>query len=151
MADPLSIAASIAGLLAAAGKVYTVVSAFIDSTANAPQSAADTLAAVGEFKLALSSVQSMMNILDDLSASRKVMISLENIAIIMTSAVLTLSKLESLVCQIDGFRGRLRWVWKEKRVLNLLPRLESQKSSLTLIVGVLHRHGPGLYVFMRKG
>ncbi|KAF4811511.1 Cell division control protein 42 [Colletotrichum siamense] len=104
MADPLSIAASIAGLLAAAGKVYTVVSGFIDSTANAPQSAAATLEAVGEIKLALSSVQSMIESLHHLSASRKGLIQLEHLAIIITNAVFTLSKLESLVCQKDGFR-----------------------------------------------
>ncbi|KAF5508247.1 Cell division control protein 42 [Colletotrichum fructicola] len=104
MADPLSIAASIAGLLAAAGKVYTVVSGFIDSTANAPQSAAATLEAVGEIKLALSSVQSMIDSLHHLSASRKGLIQLEHLAIIITNAVFTLSKLESLVCQKDGFR-----------------------------------------------
>ncbi|KAE9576694.1 hypothetical protein CGMCC3_g7289 [Colletotrichum fructicola] len=140
MADPLSIAASIAGLLAAAGKVYTVVSGFIDSTANAPQSAAATLEAVGEIKLALSSVQSMIDSLHHLSASRKGLIQLEHLAIIITNAVFTLSKLESLVCQKDGFRYRLRSVWNEKRVLSLLPRLESQKASLTLIVSVLQSH-----------
>ncbi|CAI0653075.1 unnamed protein product [Colletotrichum noveboracense] len=140
MADPLSIAASIAGLLAAAGKVYNVVSGFIDSTANAPQSAAATLESVWEIKLALSAVQSMIDSLHHLSASRKGLIQLEHLAIIIMNAVFTLSKLESLVCQKDGFRYRLRWVWNEKRVLSLLPRLESQKTSLTLIVSVLQSH-----------
>lgn len=140
MADPLSIAASIAGLLAAAGKVYTVVSGFIHSTANAPQSTAATLEAVGEIKIALASVQSIIDSLHYLSASRKGLIQLEHLAIIITNAVLTLSKLESLVCQKDGFRYRLRWFWNEKRVLSLLPRLESQKTSLKLIVSVLQRH-----------
>lgn len=146
MADPLSIAASIAGLLAAAGKVYTVVSAFIDSTANAPQSAAATLEAVGEIKFVLSFAQSIIDSLDDVSTSRKGVIHINHLSLIITNAVLTLSKLESLICQKDGFQSRLRWVWIEGKVKSLLPRLESQKTSLTLIFNVLQRYSPHHYV-----
>ncbi|UQC90476.1 uncharacterized protein CLUP02_16006 [Colletotrichum lupini] len=92
MADPLSIAGSVAGLLATAVKV-----------------------------------------------SRKNMIQLDYLSIVITHSVLTLSKLESIVCQQDGLRSRMKWaLWHEKKILALLPRLESQKSTLTVMITLLN-------------
>ncbi|KAF5012780.1 hypothetical protein FDECE_1200 [Fusarium decemcellulare] len=137
MADPLSIAASVVGLLAAAGKVYGVLSDFVTSTADAPKSAASTLEAVEHMKFTLSSVQSLIESLDSLAPNRKALIQLDHLSIVITHSVLTISELESIVCLKDGLMHRFRWAWSEKRVLGLLPRLESQKNSLALMVAVL--------------
>ncbi|KAM5349715.1 hypothetical protein ACJ41O_006220 [Fusarium nematophilum] len=137
MADPLSIAASVVGLLAAAGKVYGVLSNFVISTADAPSSAASALEAVEHMRLTLVSVQSLIESLDSLAPSRKALIQLDHLSIVITHSVLTISELESIVCLKDGLMNRLRWVWNEKKVLGLLPRMESQKSSLALMVAVL--------------
>ncbi|KAH0429738.1 hypothetical protein CcaCcLH18_08281 [Colletotrichum camelliae] len=120
MADPLSIASAIVGLLTAAGK-----------------SVAATLQTVGEMNMALSSVQTLMEHIDNLPAFQRSLIQVDHLSIVVTDAVITISKLESLVCQRDGFRYRLRWAWKERKVLSLLPRLESQKATLMLMVSVL--------------
>jgi hypothetical protein len=53
MADPLSIAASVAGLLATAGKICSALTTFVLGCVDAPQSARDTLATVEEVRLAL--------------------------------------------------------------------------------------------------
>ncbi|KAM0425952.1 hypothetical protein ACHAPT_008891 [Fusarium lateritium] len=137
MADPLSIAASIVGLVAAAGKVYGVLSHFVSTAADAPSSAASVLGSVEEMKLTLSSVQSLIDSLDSLHPSRKALIQLDHLSIVITHSVLTISELESLVCPKDGLMHRLRWAWSEKKVMGLLPRLESQKNSLSLMVAVL--------------
>ncbi|RSL42666.1 hypothetical protein CEP54_015397 [Fusarium duplospermum] len=137
MADPLSIAASVVGLVAAAGKVYGVLSNFVSTAADAPSSAASVLVTVEQMKMTLSSVQSLIDSIESLDPSRKALIQLDHLSIIITHSVLTISELESLVCPKDGLMNRLRWAWSEKKVMGLLPRLESQKSSLSLMVAVL--------------
>ncbi|KAJ3456356.1 hypothetical protein MRS44_016379 [Fusarium solani] len=137
MADPLSIAASVVGLVAAAGKVYGVLSNFVSTAADAPSSAASVLGTVEQMKLTLSSVQSLIDSIESLDPSRKALIQLDHLSIVITHSVLTISELESIVCPKDGLMHRLRWAWSEKRVMGLLPRLESQKSSLSLMVAVL--------------
>ncbi|RTE83512.1 hypothetical protein BHE90_001906 [Fusarium euwallaceae] len=137
MADPLSIAASVVGLVAAAGKVYGVLSNFVSTAADAPSSAASVLLTVEQMKMTLSSVQSLIDSIESLDPSRKALIQLDHLSIVITHSVLTISELESLVCPKDGLMHRLRWAWSEKKVMGLLPRLESQKSSLSLMVAVL--------------
>ncbi|KAI8653932.1 hypothetical protein NCS56_01348600 [Fusarium sp. Ph1] len=137
MADPLSIAASVVGLVAAAGKIYGVLSNFVSTAAEAPSSAASVLETVEQMKLTLSSVQSLIDSIESLDPSRKALIQLDHLSIVITHSVLTISELESIVCPKDGLMHRLRWAWSEKRVMGLLPRLESQKSSLSLMVAVL--------------
>ncbi|CAH0000061.1 unnamed protein product, partial [Clonostachys byssicola] len=137
MADPLSIAASIIGIAAAAAKVAGFLSAFISSTADAPISAASALASVEEMKITLSAIQPLMDSLHAVPSSRKGLIQLDHLSVIITHSVLTISELESIVCYEDGLMHRIRWAWNEKRVLGLLPRLDSQKCSLALMVSIL--------------
>ncbi|KAI9172652.1 hypothetical protein HJFPF1_02161 [Paramyrothecium foliicola] len=137
MADPLSIAASIAGLLAAAGKIYDVLSLFISRTVTASTSVMSTLEIVGEMRLTLSAVQGIIESHESLSSSRKDLIQLDHLTMVITHSVVTISELEDLVCSENGLKRRLRWAWNEKKVLGLLPRLESQKSSLALMVAIL--------------
>ncbi|VUC20103.1 unnamed protein product [Clonostachys rosea] len=137
MADPLSIAASIIGIAAAAAKVGGFLSAFISSTADAPSSAASALASVEDMKMTLSAIQPLMDSLHAVPSSRKGLIQLDHLSVIITHSVLTISELESIVCYEDGLMHRLRWAWNEKRVLGLLPRLDSQKCSLALMVSIL--------------
>ena len=137
MADPLSIAASIVGLIAATGKVYNAVSSLIATTAGAPSSAASTLEIVSDMRLTLAAVQSVIDSLDGVPSSRKGLIQIDHLTIVITHAVVTISELEELVCKETDLAYRLRWAWNEKKVLELLPRLESQKSTLALMVSVL--------------
>jgi len=140
MADPLSIAASVVGLAAAAGKIYSALSGFVSSAADAPQSALSALNTVREMRLALEMVQELINTISTLPSNRKMMVRLEHIVITISNSVLTMSELESLVCPCmdgSGLRSRFKWAKIEQRVLRLLPRLESQKASLSLMVSVL--------------
>ncbi|KAF5665698.1 cell division control 42 [Fusarium heterosporum] len=137
MVDPLSIAASVVGLMGAAGKICGVLSKFINSTIDAPNSAAAALQDVEHMNLTLYSVQSLVESLDSVPASRKRLIQLDHLSIVITHSVLTISELESIICRDDGLMNRLRWVWNEKKILDLMPRLETQKSSLSLMIAVL--------------
>jgi hypothetical protein len=137
MSDPFSIAASVVGLLATAGKICSVLSTFVSAVLDAPRSAREALAAVEELRLALEVVKGLIDTVTNLPSRRRMLVRLNHITITFTNCVLTLSELESLVCFKDGVLHRLRWAWGEKKVLRLLPRLESQKASLSLMITVL--------------
>lgn len=140
MADPLSIAGSVAGLLATTAKVYSTTSKFVSSAIDAPETVTQMFRIVEEMKMTLASVQTLLVSLDNVPDSRKSMIQLDHLSIVITHAVLTLSKLESIICQQDGLRSRLWWaLWHEKKIINLLPQLESQKSTLAVMITILNR------------
>jgi hypothetical protein len=144
MADPLSIAASVVGLLAAAGKIGSVLSGFVSSVADAPQSARDALAAATELRFVLESVKGLLDVMSALPSNRKMLVRLDHIAVTFSNCVLTVSELESLVCPKDGKDGvlhRFKWTRIEKKVLRLLQRLEAQKTSMSLMVSVLIWYG----------
>ncbi|KAJ3548480.1 hypothetical protein NM208_g989 [Fusarium decemcellulare] len=83
-------------------------------------------------------VKQLVDTISSLPARRRQLVRLDHIAITFSNCIITLSELESLVCFEDGIIHRLKWAWTEKKVVALLPRLESQKSSLSLMVTVLH-------------
>ncbi|KAK4103378.1 hypothetical protein N658DRAFT_505735 [Parathielavia hyrcaniae] len=96
MADPLSIAASVVGLLTTAGRICSVLSNFIGAAADAPKSAQDALSAVDEVRSVLAMVEGLLATISNLSSRRKMLVRLDHIRITFTNCVLTLSELESL-------------------------------------------------------
>lgn len=84
-------------------------------------------------------VQRLLDTASSLPSRRKMLVRLDHIRVTFTTCVHTLTELESLVCSADGVTGmhRLWWAWGEKKILRLLPRLESQKASLSLMITVL--------------
>jgi len=140
MAEALAIAASVAGLLTIASQIYTTVRGLASSIANAPQSAIATLKTIGDMKLALALLKDLIDEIADLPPERKAMIRLDHITITFSHCMATLSELESLVLDCHSFGNyvdRVIWARREDKVMALLPRLESQKSSLSLMVSLL--------------
>jgi len=145
MADPLSIAASVVGLVAAASKICSALSGFVSSAVDAPQSAQHVLTVVSDTRLALEMVQELIDAIAVLPGHRKMLVRLDHLAVTFSNCVLTISELESLVSlslSVDGGGGggklrRFKWIRNEQKVLRLLPRLESQKASLSLMISVL--------------
>jgi hypothetical protein len=88
-------------------------------------------------RLALLSVEQLINNLSAIPTGRRVYIQLDHLAVTFSQSILTLSELESLICLNDGFLHGFRWAWSEKKTVRLLPRLDSQKSSLSLIFTIL--------------
>jgi hypothetical protein len=95
--DPLSISASIAGLLAVTGTIISTLEGFTSNVKNAPQSALSALFAVKDMKLALASVEKLLSSLSSLERTRKEMIQIDHLVIAITQSVVTLVELESLV------------------------------------------------------
>jgi len=145
MADPLSIAASVAGLAAVAGKVVKILYNFVSDIDDAPQLARSTLGTVSETRLALEAIQHLFETIESVSAWRKTLICLDHVGLTLSNCIMTLSELEALVVIDDdaGIFQRMHWVRAEGKIERLLPRLESQKTSLSLMVTVLQWYVTG--------
>jgi len=128
MADPLSIAASVVGLVATAGKICAALTGLVSTVVDAPQSARDILVAVSEMRPVLEMVQELVDSISALPSNRKMLVRLDHVAITFSNCILTLSEIESLVPlnPDDGVLRRLKWsrLRNEQKVSRLLPRLE---------------------------
>ena len=143
MADPLSVAASVAGLLSVAGKICTIISGFISSVADAPDSARAALAAVEEMRRALISIRQLMDRLPGVPRNRKEMIHARHLVITFRESIRTLSELEAILNPTAGAGGkdskwdRLKWILEEEKILRSVRRLESHKTSLSMMLSIL--------------
>lgn len=140
--DPVSVSASILGLLGAATKVSEVLTKFIRSVRDAPKSAQRLVTEVDDLKLCFHQLQDYIVVENSSARSRKTMIMLDQLCIILTHCVMLFSELEHA---LDGLvprnrisiGSRFKWVSKESTMSNLLQRLQSSKLSLNLVLTTL--------------
>lgn len=142
MADPLSIAASIAGLLALSESIYNRISAFTERVQNVPQSAFNLRLGVSEVRLALTSVSGLIDSFMDVPPKRRAMIQLDHLIICLTQLVLVFDEL-------DGFVGnwpediqqslwrRWRFSGQDSKMASLNLKIMQHKTSINLILNVL--------------
>ncbi|KAF2105386.1 hypothetical protein BDV96DRAFT_375446 [Lophiotrema nucula] len=142
--DPLSITASIVGILAAAGKLSELLSSIISTTKDAPQVVSALVHEVKDIQAALSSLQVL---LDDLSSSpkrRTALIQIDSLIVTFTESVVTFSELERIISPFAAstsgklpLRTRLKWARAEGTCLKVAERLQRHKSSITLMLNIL--------------
>jgi hypothetical protein len=142
--DPLSITASIAGLLGISGKIYSILSEFVSNVKDAPRSVQTAMFAVEEMRLALISVEKLILDVPSVPRKRKALVEVDHLVITLTESVITFSDLEALVSPfvtdsvIDTSAWkRLKWAWKEEKVSLSIQRLESHKSSIIMMLSIL--------------
>ena len=140
--DPLSVTASVVGLLAAAGKIAFVLSTIRSSLSHAPQSVDQLLSLVRELKICFSSVHNFLIGLSLAPKRRINMIQVEDLVITLTESVLTFSELEALVSPYGGVSGmtileRLKFSWDEDGISSIMQRLDRHKSSLSLMLNII--------------
>jgi hypothetical protein len=145
MADPLSIAASVTGLLAVAGQISSILYELVSSAAHASQSVRQAFASVEEMKLVLESVKQLLdNGLSKVSDQRKRMINVSNLLVVFRQSIISLSEMEALVVPAIGPDGRLlkwnllKWTIEKDDFAQCLRRVESHKASLTAMLSILH-------------
>lgn len=141
MADPLSVIASITGLIMAGIQITSTVGRFISSTTGAPVLAQTISSEVHDFVRVLSSLQHI--VLGPLgSVARTSMIDVDDLIITITACICTLSDLEKEVDCLAvndnmSIRARLKWAWAETTILGLIARVQHHKSSLNLMLTIL--------------
>lgn len=138
--DPLTVITSVAGLLKAANTIVSLLLG-VNRIRNAPRSIERLLIQVKHLEMLLYAVQKFLVGLDSAPSLRTSLIQVDDLVTILTDLVLAFSELDAVarsVSQESGatFNGRWMWHWKEDEVSKIAARLESHKSSLSLMLNI---------------
>ena len=136
--DPLSVAASITGILAVCAKVTTTLTDFIKRNRDAPRSMTTVAQEISDLSICIVQLQPFVKGTKQTSRSQRAAISVEQVVVIITSCVLSLSNVEEILdsCRNDQSMppfDRLRWVRQESRINELMTRFRASRASLNLI------------------
>lgn len=140
--DPLSVAASVVGVLGAAAKVSELLTTFIRGTKVAPALANGVLHEVSDISACLTQLQAFLLGTQVGTRSRTALIMVEQVVVTLTSCVMTFSELEEAleplkVRSLEKIGSRIAWMWKEPTLGKLCLRLNSCKQSLNLMLTTL--------------
>lgn len=147
--DPLSIAASIAGLLSAAGQVAKVLGPYVSAAKETPQITSRVHAEVQSAAVILSALKNITKDLASVSSQRAGLIQVDQVITVLTDGVLLFSELEAALRslpsqELEGsrlpLRARLLWARKESAFVGLLTRLQGFKSSISLVLMILNKY-----------
>lgn len=149
-------AASVVGLLAAGGKLYTTLERLISTFTDAPLVAHTTCNEVRDFRYALSKLQPYIEGSAPIKLLGASMIDVHHLSLTLGASVFTFSRLEKklgrliawdqlekpderLVARSMDTLSRLRWLRGEGDISLLVQNIQQHKSSLNLLLTVLMR------------
>lgn len=140
--DPLSVMASVVGLLTAAGAVASILSTVKSSISDAPRLLDHVLREVKDVEIVLSAIHKFLIGISSAPIRRIALIQVDQLIATLTESVLTFSELEALVKPLEARSGnslweRVKWAWKEDTVSDILQRLQRHKSSLSLMLNIV--------------
>jgi hypothetical protein len=142
--DPLSITASIVGILAATAKVSESLHSTISTVKDAPHVLGVLSREAEEFRIALSMLQSLLVDLSSASPRRTALIPIDHLIATFTECALTVSELEvaitpytALPSQKIPLPTRLKWIRAENDCMKLVERLQRHKATISLMLNIL--------------
>ncbi|KAF2847552.1 hypothetical protein T440DRAFT_510024 [Plenodomus tracheiphilus IPT5] len=142
--DPLSITASIVGILAAAAKIGEMLHGVISTAKDAPQVLKSLACEVREIRAACLALHTLIDEISSAPVRRAALIQIEDLAITFTGTVLTLSELEEALAPFSISHGRrtplklrLRWNQAEGSCMKIVDRLQRHKVSISLMLNIL--------------
>lgn len=151
--DPLSVTASIVGLIAAASKITSLLFEITNNLNDAPSLMRHVMNEVQCINSAICSLQAFLwrEAHGSKPPEGEAMILIDHLVITLTGCVCTFSELEveiNALKSMDGERyiDRVKWAIKQPTVSQLLQRLQNHKSSLVLMLNILERLALTLYL-----
>jgi hypothetical protein len=142
--DPLSVTASIVGILTAAAKIGELLHVTISTAKDAPHVLTALACEVKEVQAALSSLQILLTDLSSTPTHRAALIQLDQLIVTLTESVLTFSELETAIAPFLTPRGtkvplrtRLKWTRAESQCAKIVERLQRHKASISLMLNIL--------------
>ena len=142
MADPLSAAAGIIGILTAAVQISKLLIEFTKRTNDAPRQASQVLSEVNNVHTIMTQLQAFLLGLNTSNQSQACHVQLESLISVLTGCVATFSDLEQLLDQMRSedltMLDRLKWARKESAIEGLISQLQKHKTSLTLILEIVN-------------
>ena len=155
MGDPLSIAASITGLMTISAQIVGMAKDLFDKVRDAPE----TMMRVREEVESMQPIFCQVHLLLNGTGSRPsrdnlTMISIHNLMATLTGCVIVYTRLEKRVNEVCGFNDpttasaawrragviadRVRWgLWRYEEVSAIIEDLQRQKLSLTLMLTII--------------
>ncbi|KAH8892573.1 hypothetical protein GQ53DRAFT_685934 [Thozetella sp. PMI_491] len=144
--DPLSVAASITGLLTAAGEVAKVLGPYVSAVKETPKIAAQVHSEVQAANIILSALKNLTTNLGSVRVQYAALIQVDQVIAVLADGVLLFSELETAVGSLPAFEptsprlpilSRIQWARKEAALTGCLTRLQGFKSSTALILSIL--------------
>jgi hypothetical protein len=142
--DPLSVTASVVGLLGAARQIASILYKVQSGLKDTPRSMHRLLSQINELRYTFDAVNHLLIGIDSAPRRRISMIQVDQLVATLSEAVLTFSELEALVHPLatdiinPSLVERMKWVWKEDTIGNIMLRLDRHKASLTLMLTIVH-------------
>lgn len=143
MSDPLSVAASVVGLVTISAQIYTMVNKFVSTVKDAPSFARTVSSEVNAFYGCVCSFQALLSTAA-FQPARGELLSARNVITTLADAVLILDEIGQEVAPLALVQTtdmsvveRARWTRKKARLLELEERLHRCTGSLTLQVNIL--------------
>ena len=155
MAEPLSVAASIAGLITLSTQIVGIAKELFDKVKDAPETISRVREEVESMQPIFSQVQQLLTGSGaGLNRGNLAMISVHNLTATLTSCVIVYTRLEEKVNEVCGFNDpvtasavwkragviadRVKWgLWRHEEVLVLIGDLQRQKLSLNLMLTIV--------------
>ena len=140
--DPLSVIASITGMLTAAAKISSTASSLIAAWKDAPTSLSGIVAEASALIACLTQLMPFLRGIERAPESRTKAISIKQIVILVSSCVLAISELQKTLDALKpdktlSRRVKLRWASHEKKLNNLRFRVQFSTTSLNLVLTAL--------------
>lgn len=142
--DPLSVTASVVGLVLAADQVKSILLQLINGLNDPPNLTRNVMDEIHSITSVICSLQKFLP--DEARASesrsRKGLIHVDHLIITLTGCVRTFSDLQKEISDLksgDGMNAldRFKWARKEDIIIQILRRLQEHKSSLALMLNIL--------------
>ena len=146
--DPISLAASVWGLLQASEKIIS----FLTSIPDAPNTAANVLIECHALNAIFTQVNDFIFDQDQQSTARKSRISLNYLAATLTGCMIALSELDRVLRSLGAtmsdsdssnyqftFFDKLKWKVKEKNIEKSLRDMQMHKTSLNFMIFIYSR------------
>ncbi|KAL8898260.1 MAG: hypothetical protein Q9207_006802 [Kuettlingeria erythrocarpa] len=145
MADPLSLAAGVVGILTAAAQISSLLIDFTRSSKDAPQDARAVLTEVNDISSTLAHLQSFLLGNEYSDRSRTQLLQVDQVVTIMGGCVKTFSELEKLLDRLKaedmGILDRAQWARNGKAISNLVQshNIIEAKDSVDRLHGMIER------------
>ena len=138
MADPLSVSASVVGLIAGGAKLVSLIALISDP----PQVLAEIKSELISLKVVINSLKTFVERTRSISAARVGLVPLQDVILIFTQIVLVHSELEDFIQSRSSnseLTQRLREAFgRDTRAADrLLNQLQRHKTSLSLVLSVI--------------
>jgi hypothetical protein len=140
--DPLSVAASIAGLVAISGKLTSILSTIVADVRNVPRTVPSALSEIKATNATITTLQNLIDSITSTSMSRRALIGLDPLLVTLSETVLIFGKLDCLISPFMNSSqmslwSRIRWIRNEGNIAHAVEQLQIHKNSMLLMLNIL--------------